>query len=142
MVFASLHSLALTRTLVTSTGCMHGQKASQNIPTCCDSIFAIILFFEPECALVRRLEHYSVGDTCAPLSDLPKGRRTLFALSPRLSHWTRSRRLMRVPKDDPVMQFKSSSSVFACSSVFAVGHGAIASVHCAWFVRTTAPAAC
>ena len=38
-LFASLNSLAVTRTLVTSTGCTWGHKASQNVHAFCDSIF-------------------------------------------------------------------------------------------------------
>ena len=99
-------------------------KASQTLPACRDSIFDIILFFEPECALVRRLEHYSVGDTCADVlrcllfappssrqgkcdctKHLPRkqigtvlmGRREAgrAIILPRLPHWTRSRRLRK-----------------------------------------------
>ena len=86
--FASLNSLAVTRTRVTSTGLMQGTTNLHVAPAS--------LGKEPECALVRRLEHNSVGDRGAQLSDLPAGRRTsLFALCP--SAFAAGRRFVTLP---------------------------------------------
>ena len=47
---------------MTSKRFMQGEKASQILPSCCQSIVDDkCLLFEPECALLRRLKHNSVG---------------------------------------------------------------------------------